>query len=134
MKGRDKSMDTAENKTHITHTVLVVEDDEFVCRLIQDNLRQVGFHVEGVFNGTDAISWIASNRTVLMLLDYRLPDMTGKQVIEVLAQRQCSVPFRNPPVIPTKTLIVKLLFVPWYYVTRRKTSLLARRRQTPANF
>ncbi len=86
--------DTAWNKTHTAgNTILVVEDDETARLMIQDNLQQRGYHTAGALNGSAAISWIANNPAALVLLDYRLPDMTGKEVIETLLQHQYSVPF-----------------------------------------
>ena len=93
MGERNVSIDVPKDEISMSYTILVVEDDKFVCRLIKKELQRLGFHVEGVFTGTEAISWAVSNPDALLLLDYRLPDMTGKQVIEALAQRRCRVPF-----------------------------------------
>ncbi|MBL7119578.1 MAG: PAS domain S-box protein, partial [Dehalococcoidia bacterium] len=75
------------------HTVLVAEDDEALLQLIQKSLRRAGFHTEGVLSGAEAVDWIANNPVTLLLLDYRLPDMSGEQVIETLAKGQGTVPF-----------------------------------------
>ncbi|MFQ5905342.1 MAG: ATP-binding protein [bacterium] len=74
-------------------TVLVVEDDEGLNRLIQRRLQREGFRTEGVFDGFDAIARAVEKPDTLLLLDYVLPTMTGEDVIEQLAERQCSVPF-----------------------------------------
>ncbi|MBC8229705.1 response regulator [bacterium] len=81
-----------ESKIEPPATVLVVEDDEGLNRLIQKKLRRADFCVEGVSNGADAIARVVDNRNTILLLDYLLPDMTGKEVIEALAKRKCSVP------------------------------------------
>jgi len=94
MKEKGSNDNKVENETRLPYTILVVEDDAGSLRLIQRNLRRAGFHTEGVSNGTEAIAWVVDNpTTTLMLLDYRLPDMTGKQLLETLAEQQCSVPF-----------------------------------------
>jgi PAS domain S-box-containing protein len=75
------------------NTVLIVEDDGALLRLIQKNLQRVGLHTDIAHNGAEAIARVASKPPELLLLDFRLPDMTGKQVIETLAKQQLSIPF-----------------------------------------
>jgi len=82
-----------KNNTYEPSIILVVEDDEGLSHLIQKNLQRVGFQTEGALSGVDAISYIVKNQTTLLLLDYRLPDMSGKQIIESLVERQASIPF-----------------------------------------
>jgi PAS domain S-box-containing protein len=73
--------------------ILVIEDDEGLNRLIQKNLKREEFHTEGPLTGKDAIARILKDPNVILLLDYKLPDMTGKQVIEKLAKKGIEVPF-----------------------------------------
>ena len=74
-------------------TILVVEDDEGLNRLIQKTLQNAGLKTKGVFNGKDAIEMARHNEDIIMLLDYKLPDITGKDVIETLQKQDCNVPF-----------------------------------------
>ena len=83
-----------KDKTNASLTIFVVEDDEGLSRLIQKNLKRAGYNTKGVLTGADAISSLSSNpAATLMLLDYKLPDMTAEQVIKTLQKRNCSVPF-----------------------------------------
>jgi PAS domain S-box-containing protein len=93
MRGKLQDTCNIEKSTLTPHTILVVEDDEALLRLIQKNLQRAGFHTEGASNGAEAISHIVSNPPELLLLDYRLPDMTCNQVVETLAEQQRSIPF-----------------------------------------
>jgi len=81
------------DEIQLPHTILVVEDDEALLSLVQKHLSHADINTKGVPNGTEAICWIANNPVTLILLDYNLPDMTGKQFIKTLAERQHSVPF-----------------------------------------
>jgi len=82
-----------EKSTIAPHTVFVVEDDEALLRLIQKNLQRAGFHTEGALSGAAAIARIVKNPPELLLLDYRLPDMTCSEIVESLAGQQCGIPF-----------------------------------------
>ena len=74
--------------------LFVVEDDEGLSRLIQKNLKRAGYTTKGVLTGADAISSLSKNpAATLMLLDYKLPDMTAEQVIKTLQKQNCTVPF-----------------------------------------
>jgi diguanylate cyclase (GGDEF)-like protein len=73
--------------------VLVVEDNPDLSRLMQKRLLREGFNVYNATNGSDAISWLTSHNDTLLLLDYLLPDMTAKEIINALERKQCSVPF-----------------------------------------
>jgi two-component system sensor histidine kinase UhpB len=73
--------------------VLVAEDDESLNRLIQKTLQKAGFHTEPAFNGSDTIEKLTANPNIILLLDYLLPDINGKEVIKVLLKHRCKVPF-----------------------------------------
>jgi PAS domain S-box-containing protein len=94
-KGDKKKFNNKKNtiESGALPTLLIVEDDEGLNRLTHKNLKREGFYTEGVFNGRDAIARVIDNPDVLLLLDYLLPDMTGKELIETLIEKQCSVPF-----------------------------------------
>ncbi|MFQ6029005.1 MAG: response regulator [Dehalococcoidia bacterium] len=74
-------------------TILVVEDDEGLRSLIQKGLRREGFHTAGASIGAEAISWLDVNSADLMLLDLKLPDMTGQGLVSQLSQKEQDVPF-----------------------------------------
>ncbi len=73
--------------------IIVTEDDESLNHLMQKILRREGFKTEGALSGTDAIKKATSNQDSLLLLDYGLPDMTGKEVIQTLMRKKDTVPF-----------------------------------------
>lgn len=74
-------------------TILVVEDDEGLNVLLQKILKKEGFLVDSALNGHDGILKASEHKEILMLLDYKLPDMNGREVIESLISKKCNVPF-----------------------------------------
>lgn len=73
--------------------VLVVEDDRGVNNLIVKTLQEAGHNAVGVFTGREAVSNVMTSDVSLMVLDYKLPDMSGKQVLESMADEGYGVPF-----------------------------------------
>jgi diguanylate cyclase (GGDEF)-like protein/PAS domain S-box-containing protein len=73
--------------------ILIVEDDADLNLLIQKTLQREGFKTKCAFNGNDAISMIADDPDILLLLDYILPDMKGDNIIEILTGQGLNVPF-----------------------------------------
>jgi two-component system, cell cycle sensor histidine kinase and response regulator CckA len=75
-------------------TILVVEDDRTLNTLIQRLLQRKGYRTECFANGTSLLSRaVVPNEDCLLLLDYSLPEMNGRTVIETLNERGVSIPF-----------------------------------------
>ncbi len=74
-------------------TVLVVEDNVGLRRLIMKRLERENYNVEAAENGQEAISRICYATDIILLLDYKLPDMTGREVIERLDAMGYAIPF-----------------------------------------
>ncbi len=73
--------------------VLIVDDDRALLRLIEKTLQREGFTTATAASAHEALQWLRSNRPDLMLLDLKLQDMEGKEVIRRLAETSLSVPF-----------------------------------------
>lgn len=62
--------------------ILVVDDEEeFVATLVR-RLQKRGWDSEGVLSGSGAIAKVAAFDYAVILLDMRLPDMDGGQVLQ----------------------------------------------------
>jgi DNA-binding response OmpR family regulator len=64
--------------------VLVVEDEKDIAELVEYHLKQSGFPVTVVFDGTSALERVKKNRPTLIILDLMLPDMDGKDICRML--------------------------------------------------
>lgn len=78
----------AENATG--RTILVVEDDARILRLVQGILLSSGYEVIPVSNGTDALEKIddTSSEIDLLLTDIMMPDLNGTEVASRMAEQR----------------------------------------------
>ncbi len=65
--------------------ILVVDDDQNMLQLLYSFLRD-SYRVKMVDNGKDAIESLRSQKPDLMLLDYLMPEMNGKETLEIIRQ------------------------------------------------
>ncbi len=72
--------------------LLIVEDDVGLSELVAEKLEENGFETVCVHTAAEAISWLSQNIPSLMILDYSLPDFTGKQLIAELTRNLESLP------------------------------------------
>jgi CheY-like chemotaxis protein len=91
--------------------IVMIEDDEGHATLIERNIRRAGVNNEIVQfkNGTDAIAYLLgvdgtalhnAKRSLLILLDLNLPDMTG---VDILARVKSNDHLRRSPVVVLTT-------------------------------
>ena len=75
-------------------TVLVVDDNPANRKLARDVLDAAGFRTLGAATGAEAIALAAEHVPDVVLLDLRLPDMPGAEVIERLrdGERTTGIP------------------------------------------
>jgi CheY-like chemotaxis protein len=64
--------------------VLVVDDEENICFILDEFLSECGHKVKTVDNGADAINLIKFEDFDLVLCDLAMPDVSGYDVVEVL--------------------------------------------------
>ncbi len=65
-------------------TILVVDDDAHIVRLLRSYLEQAGFAVETVFDGDAALQAVRTVRPALVVLDVMLPKRDGLAVTRSL--------------------------------------------------
>lgn len=75
------------------NSIIIVEDDSGVHRLIQKTLEREGFETFSAYTAKDAIPLIAENRKSILLLDFILPDMNAMELINVLKRDNILLPF-----------------------------------------
>lgn len=66
--------------------LLLVEDEETLCRSIAEGLRLDGYEVDCCFNGDDAWDMALTENYDLIILDLNLPGMDGMDVLRGIRQ------------------------------------------------
>ena len=88
----DRGRQAAERE--VRTNVLVIEDNRRHAELMRDVLEDSGLTavVECAYTGKDALESLASKPVDLVILDYRLPDTDGIEVMRELQRRRIRVP------------------------------------------
>ena len=73
----------AEKKSNMS-TILVVEDEPNVRKLVIVNLIKRGYQVLEAENGQQALTHLYRQKPALMILDVKLPDLTGWEILDHL--------------------------------------------------
>ncbi|MDT4892319.1 MAG: two-component system, OmpR family, response regulator [Pseudonocardiales bacterium] len=62
-------------------TVLVVDDEQRICRFVARSLQAHGYHVDSAATASDALRQLSANDYALIILDLLLPDLNGYEVL-----------------------------------------------------
>ncbi|MCS7010565.1 MAG: response regulator transcription factor [Anaerolineales bacterium] len=65
-------------------TILVVDDEPIERQTLTEILRLEGYYVASVANGEAALDYVRTRNVDLMILDLRMPGMSGMDVIKVV--------------------------------------------------
>jgi diguanylate cyclase (GGDEF)-like protein len=111
--------------------ILVIDDEENIANLVKDILEGEGFQVTLAYNGEEALEKIHQAPPDLVILDLRLPGMSGYQVCQKIRE---DVSFTHMPIImltakgSTADKVIGLSFAPDDYVTKpfQEEELVAR--------
>jgi two-component system, OmpR family, response regulator MprA len=65
-------------------TVLIVDDDPAIRKMLVEVLSLEGYATETAVNGRDALDKLASSGPRIVLLDLLMPEVDGRRVVEEL--------------------------------------------------
>ena len=68
------------------HTILVTDDNELIRETLQKALVSDGYRVQLATNGEECLETVRNGDVDLILLDMRLPDMNGLDVLSSLRE------------------------------------------------
>ncbi len=62
--------------------ILIVDDEDTIRTLVRHELEHNGFEIHDVPSGPAALSYLADNEVDLVILDIKMPDMGGLDVLQ----------------------------------------------------
>ena len=80
----------------MSNSILVVEDNDDISLLLKLILESVGYQVEIVNNGKDALKQVEKVQPQLMLVDIMMPEISGLQVARRIKEK---LDFENLPIL-----------------------------------
>ncbi|MGE5363818.1 MAG: response regulator [Bacteroidota bacterium] len=73
-------------------SILIVDDDVNLCTVLQEELCEIGYTAESVYNAEATLDYLASGKKVdLILLDLKMPGKDGFYVLERLRADKINV-------------------------------------------
>jgi len=66
--------------------ILVIDDEEGICRGIQRTLEPAGFQVTAVHDGKEGLDFLKQNPTDLALIDVKIPGIGGLDLIKLIRE------------------------------------------------
>lgn len=61
--------------------ILIIDDDIHINEMLEEVLIQEGYQVSHAYSGTEALLFLANEKSDLILLDLMLPGLTGEEVL-----------------------------------------------------
>lgn len=90
-------------------TILVADDEPYICELFRDLLEPGGAQVYSAHTGTDALDIIENNQLDLVILDVRMPDPDGLVVLERINARGLDIPVIILTALDSSTITIEAM-------------------------
>lgn len=80
------------SETPSSGSILIVDDEPAVAEMLRDIFVSQGYEVDAATNGGDAVMLASLSRPDAVVLDIKLPDTTGAEVLARLRELDDSIP------------------------------------------
>ena len=89
---------------------ILIVDDEEVCRLyFRDLLSREGYSVNICENGLEAIQSFKMDRPDVVLMDVRMPNISGNKTLKIMKDIDCKVPIVMMSAYTTVDVVVNCM-------------------------
>jgi len=65
-------------------SILIVDDDINLCKVLSEELTEIGYDTHFLTSGDDVLDYIKGNRVDLLLLDLKMPGKNGFDLLQEL--------------------------------------------------
>lgn len=72
--------------------ILIVDDELGIRLLLEEILKSEGYQIETAETGKEALEKLLEETFDLMIIDYKLPIMSGKEVLRQMNKRKLEIP------------------------------------------
>src|SRR5437868_2080583 len=69
-------------------SILIVDDDKKIADLIEFRLKRQNYDTQCVYKGQEAVELVKKYKPELVMLDIRLPDKSGVEVLKEIKKEQ----------------------------------------------
>lgn len=73
-------------------TILIVEDEEALREIFSDELSEAGYNVLSSSLAEDCFRQLSTNKVDLLILDIKLPDLSGLELLEKIRKKYPDLP------------------------------------------
>ena len=91
------------------HSVLIVDDEPIVRESIRDWLEDAGYQVSTAESGEEALEMVQKQDFSIVLLDVRLPGMTGVRVLQEMKAIKSNIKAILITAYPTTEMAVEAM-------------------------
>ena len=74
------------NNNNGKHRILVIDDERGLCTRIKRELEKEGYKVAVAYNGSDGLDYFERHHVDMLIVDVRMPGMSGLELIEKCRQ------------------------------------------------
>ena len=89
--------------------ILVADDDPSIRSLLKSFLEDEGFAISEAKNGAEVVNQLGNGKPDLLIMDVRMPDLTGIDVLEKISEEKLEVPVLLMTAYGTSSLAIKAI-------------------------
>ncbi|MFZ0964281.1 MAG: response regulator [Terriglobia bacterium] len=104
--------------------LLIVDDEESLCQILGNTLREKGHIVETATSGQAAKAKFESQVYDLIISDIRMPDLTGLELLEHARATKIRAPFILMTAVPTMATAIQAVNLGAYRYVIKTDSLV----------